>query len=374
VRCSYCAFNVYTHLEHRIAPFVEALIREIAWVGRANPGQPVHTIYFGGGTPTLLTLAQYRRILETIHTHFDVLPEVEISSEANPDDLTDMAYVRGLRDLGIERLSIGVQSAVESELAMYGRLHDAETVVQCVANARAAGFTNLSLDLIYGAPGQTLPMWHESLDAVIGLEPEHLSLYALGLEPKTAMDYWVERGKLPRPDDDLAADMYEVATERLDAAGFVQYEISNWAKPGYESVHNIQYWRNLPYVGLGPGAHGYAGGYRYQTIRSPHKYIEVMENGEAEAQPFPLTPALDSAEQVSREDEISETIMMGMRLLEAGVSLAAFEQRFGVGLLDIRGDAVAKYAQMGAVELMEDRLRFTERGRFISNRVLRDLV
>lgn len=374
VRCSYCAFNVYTHLQHQIDPFVGALVNEIVQVARGNPGHPVHTIYFGGGTPTLLSVSQYKHILRAIHDNFEVLPETEISTEANPNDLSELTYVQGLREIGLQRLSIGVQSALQSELEMYGRLHDAETVAQSVENARTAGFDNLNLDLIYGSPRQTMAMWQESLDAVIGLQPEHLSLYALGLEPKTAMEYWVRRGKLPEPDDDLAADMYEHATERLADAGFQQYEISNWAKPGYESIHNIQYWRNLPYLGLGPGAHGYAGGKRYKTIRSPHKYIEQLTNHEGEEFLFPLTAAMDTAEGVNRDDEIAETIMMGMRLLRTGISLTAFEERFGVRLTDIRGDAIEQYRALGAVELTDDRLRFTERGRFISNRVLRDLV
>jgi len=365
---------VYTQLDHQIEPFVKALIREIEWVAGQNPGHPVHTIYFGGGTPTLLTVAQYRRILRAITDNFDVLPNVEVSSEANPNDLSDVNYVHGLREIGLQRLSIGVQSAVQSELEMYGRLHDAETVARSVENARVAGFDNLNLDLIYGAPRQTMVMWQQSLDAVIELQPEHLSLYALGLEPKTAMEYWVQRGKLPEPDDDLAADMYEMATEQLAAAGFGQYEISNWAQAGYESLHNIQYWHNLPYLGLGPGAHGYAGGRRYKTIRSPHKYIQRLTSNDNPSQPFPLTPAIDTADIVSQEDEIAETIMMGMRLLDTGISLAQFEARFGVKLTDIRRDAIAQYQDLGAVELTDDRLRFTERGRFISNRVLRDLV
>ncbi len=374
VRCSYCAFNVYTNLQHQISPFVTALVNEIVEVAESNPGYPVHTIYFGGGTPSLLSVSQYERILEAIRDNFNVLPEAEISTEANPNDLSDLAYVEGLRTIGLQRLSIGVQSAVQSELEMYGRLHDSETVAQSVENARAAGFDNLNLDLIYGSPRQTMVMWKESLETVIALQPEHLSLYALGLEPKTAMEYWVRRGKLPEPDDDLAADMYEHATQRLAAAGFEQYEISNWAKPGYESIHNTQYWRNLPYLGLGPGAHGYAGGKRYKTIRSPHKYIERLTEEKTEKRPFPLTAAVDTADEIGRDEEISETIMMGMRLLQSGISLEAFEERFGVRLTDIRGDVIEQYQALGAVELTDDRLRFTERGRFISNRVLRDLV
>jgi oxygen-independent coproporphyrinogen-3 oxidase len=216
-------------------------------------------------------------------------------------------------------------------------------------------------------------MWEHTLEETLSLNPDHFSLYALGIEPRTAMEYWVRNEKLPAPDSDLAADMYERASERLAAAGFVQYEISNWAKPGRESRHNIQYWRNLPYLGLGPGAHGYAGGKRYQTIRSPHRYIKAMQAAEAYYS-FPLTPAVQDAVIVNREDEISETIMMGMRLLQEGISLSQFEQRFGMSLLDLRGEVIETYQAQGFLNLSDDSLRLTPAGRFVSNRILRDLV
>ncbi|MEL6268615.1 MAG: radical SAM family heme chaperone HemW, partial [Chloroflexota bacterium] len=373
VRCSYCAFNVYIHLEHLIHPFVTALLREIEITGKANPGLPVHTIYFGGGTPTLLTAEQFEQILEAIDRHFHVDDNAEISTEANPDDLLDANFTQQLRGTGINRLSIGVQSTVQSELEMFGRLHDADTVAQAVSNSRAAGFNSLNLDLMYGNPQQTLPMWEQSLQDTIALNPDHFSLYALGLEPNTAMDYWVNNGKLPHPDEDLAADMYDIATAVLANNGFGQYEISNWANPGHESRHNLQYWYNAPYLGLGPGAHGYAGGVRYHNIRSPHKYIKALHDDRADWQ-FPLTPVIAESTEVSRDDEISETIMMGMRLLHEGLSLAGFEHRFGVSLLDIRGDVIARYEQQGGLTLTDDRLLLTERGRLVSNRILRDLI
>lgn len=375
VRCSYCAFNVYIHLDHLIEPFVEALIREIEIVAQTNPGHQVHTIYFGGGTPTLLSAAQFERIISTIYEHFDVTNDAEVSTEANPNDLLDITFVRDLRKLGLSRLSIGVQSAVQRELELFGRLHDAQTVVRSVDIARQAGFDSLNLDLIYGTPQQTLADWDASLDAVIELQPEHLSLYALGLEPNTAMDHWVQNGKLPEPDDELAADMYDVATQRLAEGGYGQYEISNWSLPGHESLHNIQYWRNLPYLGLGPGAHGYAGGVRYHTIRSPHRYIEALTQDAAAADThFPLTPAVAEHTVVSRDDEIFETIMMGLRLLDEGIDLGGFEQRFGVSITDIRQEAIAYHREHGYLELSENRLRLTPKGRLVSNRVLRDLV
>ncbi|MEM6527750.1 MAG: radical SAM family heme chaperone HemW [Chloroflexota bacterium] len=373
VRCSYCAFNVYIHLDHLIEPFVEALIREIEITGNANPDLPVHTIYFGGGTPTLLAPGQFQRILQAIHHNFTVEDGAEVSTEANPNDLLDVDYTRQLREMGIKRLSIGVQSTVQSELEMFGRLHNAATVADAVRISREAGFDSLNLDLIYGNPQQTLSMWEQSLRDTIALEPDHFSLYALGLEPRTAMDYWVNNGKLPLPDEDLAADMYEMATTILAEGGFEQYEISNWAKPGHQSRHNLQYWYNTPYLGLGPGAHGYAGGVRYHNLRSPHKYIKLLQEDRGKWE-FPRTPVVEESVHVPHEEEISETIMMGMRLLQEGLSLQTFEDRFGVSLLEIRGDVIEQYEQQGGLQLTADRLLFTDRGRLISNRILRDLI
>lgn len=364
---------MYVNLDHLVVPFVDALIREITFVGERNPGLLVHSIYFGGGTPTLLTIAQFERIVGALRESFAVLPDAEISTEANPNDLMDHDYLEGLHQMGIERLSIGVQSVLQSELEMFGRLHDADMVAQAVENARAVGYDNINLDLIYGNPNQTMTMWQHTMEAVLVLQPDHFSLYALGIEPKTAMEYWIDNGKLHEPDGDLAADMYEWASGRLAAAGYGQYEISNWAKPGYESQHNMQYWRNLPYLGLGPGAHGYAGGKRYQTVRAPRRYIEALQ-GTSEDAAFPITPAVEHAVDVSREDEIAETIMMGMRLLQEGISLSRFEARFGVSLLKLRGDVIAEFEAQGVIERTHDTLRLTPAGRFVSNRILRDLI
>lgn len=373
VKCSYCAFNIYTQLEYLIPRYVDALCKEIRLLGATNIGHKVHSIYFGGGTPTLLSAAQYAHILSTLYQSFDILPNAEISTEANPDNLQTLSTAQGLKSAGINRISLGVQSVHADELAMFGRLHGTTGVDVAVANVRAAGFDNLNLDLIYGNPNQTLEMWQTTLARVIAYEPEHFSLYALGIEPKTALSYWIERGKLPLPDEDLSAEMYDVASEYLATSGFAQYEISNWAKPQYESQHNIQYWRNLPYLGLGPGAHGYANGIRYVVEPTPRYYIEKLEASTATLT-FPQTPAIREWHTVSREDEISETIMMGLRLLNEGIQLDVFESRFGVSFLTLRGDEIARYVDYGMLSQDERSVRLTSQGRLVSNRILRDLI
>ncbi|MEO8610599.1 MAG: radical SAM family heme chaperone HemW [Chloroflexota bacterium] len=372
IKCSYCAFNTYIHLESLIEPFIAALVREIEIVGNSQPHQPVGTIYIGGGTPSLLTPAQIAQILEAIHKHFDVLPGAEISMESNPSDI-HRDYMAALRGLGINRLSIGMQTANANELELFGRRHDNDAVVRAVSAARAGGFDNLNLDLIYGFPHQTLETWEMSLKQMLALQPEHISLYALGVEDGTAMKAWIASGRLPTPDDDLAADMYDLATDTLAASGYDQYEISNWSKVGYECRHNLQYWRNLPYPGFGPGAHGYANGVRYATLLSPHRYIKSLTDAN-EDYAFPRTPAVDQWNVVDREGEIADTLLMGLRLTREGISRPVFKQRFGEDLLDIHGPLVQRYENYGLLYVDESVVRLTQKGRLLSNMIFRELV
>ena len=371
-KCTYCAFNTYTNLEALIQPFTDAVVNELATVALSQPGTPVHTVFFGGGTPSLLSPEQFDQILAAIRQAYILQPNAEISLEANPNDITP-AYLTALRAVGLNRLSIGMQSAVESELRLFARRHDNDAVVHAVTAARQAGFDNLNLDLIYGIPHQTLDNWRLSLTQAVALRPEHLSLYALGLEEGTPMHTWVDRGRLPAPDDDLAADMYELATEILGSAGYVQYEISNWAKPGYECRHNLQYWVNEPYIGVGPGAHGFAGGVRYSTLHSPQRYFKALQGAPAPAD-FPRTPATDQAVVLEQDAEIAETLIMTLRLTRRGVSRANFADRFGVDLLDLHGAILDRFARLGLLEIDEQHVRITERGRLLSNLIFRELV
>lgn len=372
IKCTYCAFNTYVNLDALIEPFVQALVRELQIVGQSQPGQPVGTIYIGGGTPSILTPGQLEFILTAIHSDFNVLPDVEISMEANPSDL-DRPYMRALRNIGLNRVSIGMQSANANELELFARRHDNDATVRAVAAARQGGFDNLNLDLIYGVPHQTLADWENSLRQMLRLQPEHISLYALGLEDGTPMKRWVAGGRLPTPDDDLTADMYDLATDVLEAAGYEQYEISNWSKQGYACRHNLQYWHNLPYPGVGPGAHGFAGGVRYSTILSPQKYIQAMA-GAADHYRYPRTPATDQAVVVDRDTEISETLLMGLRLTQEGIRRAVFRERFGQDLLEVYGDVVHKYTAYGLLYVDDDVVCLTRRGRLLSNTIFREFV
>jgi len=372
-KCTYCAFNTYINLEMLIPAFVNALITEIGVSGKTSPDKRVHTVFFGGGTPSLLTIAQFGQIFEAIQASFDLDPDAEITIEANPNDLT-YDYLVGLRGVGVNRISLGMQSAVESELKLYARRHDHDVVKRVMPEIRRAGFERINIDLIYGGPYQTLESWRYTLEQTAAMSPEHISLYALGLEEGTPLLEWVENGRVPTPDDDLAADMYDMATEFLASQGYHQYEISNWCKAGEECRHNLQYWRNWPYIGVGSGAHGWAGGVRYATQLMPQRYIKLMEEYDGRPYDFPRTPATLDEVEVTHEDEIAEMLIMGLRLTQEGIGRADFAARFGQDILDVHPKTLPDFAARGLLEITPDKVCLTQQGRLLSNLVFRELV
>jgi oxygen-independent coproporphyrinogen-3 oxidase len=368
-RCAYCDFNTYAGQSEKIPGYVEALeseVREVA--GSAGQRLPAHTIFFGGGTPSLLSPLQFRSILRTIRQSFTISEDAEISLEANPGTL-DLKSLQGLYRLGFNRISLGVQSAHPQELHQLERIHDYFDVIEAVRWARQAGFRNLNLDLIYGLPEQTLERWKSSLELVLGLHPEHLSLYALTIESGTPFGLWEQRGKLPIPDPDLAADMYEWAGDRLKGAGYEQYEISNWAKPSFQCRHNLQYWRGKPYLGFGAGAHGFAAGVRYSNALRIKTYMQRCRA--ISTQPFPLSPAAVNSHPVSLFAEMQEAMMTGLRLTLEGVSADEFEQRYRRKLMEIFGEEIDELIRLGLLEWVQPKgnLRLTGRGRQVGNQV-----
>jgi oxygen-independent coproporphyrinogen-3 oxidase len=385
-RCAYCDFNTYAGHESLIPAYVEALIREVEFVARAAPQRlPVHTIFFGGGTPSLLTPHQFERILQTVRSNFTLVPtpssnpstlyapsippgssgssalsgssdtsgSSETSLEANPGTVT-LASLKGLRQAGFNRISYGVQSFHPDELRMLERIHNPFDVLDAVRWARQAGFGNLNLDLIYGLPEQTLARWQASLRHAVELAPEHLSLYALTIENGTPFGRWAAQGLLPLPDPDLAADMYEAASDFLAEQGYQQYEISNWTQPGFQCRHNLQYWRNLPYLGFGAGAHGCANGLRVSNVLRIKTYIEhfisLRSSPTSLFPPFPISPATVTRSALTRHTEMQETLMLGLRLTQEGVSAQSFWERFGQELMDVFGNEINELVDLGLLE------------------------
>jgi oxygen-independent coproporphyrinogen-3 oxidase len=376
-RCGYCDFNTYAGLDDLIPAYVDALVAEARYfASAAGERLPVHTVFFGGGTPSLLPVAQIERILATLAESFSLSANVEISLEANPGTLSP-DYLRGLRAAGVNRLSLGVQSASPQELLVLERQHDFEDVIMSVKWARQAGFDNLNLDWIFGLPGQSLASWQRNLELAVGLNPEHLSLYALSIEHGTPFQKMSARGLLPLADQDLVADMYELADAKLNAAGYAQYEISNWARTNSNGEllacrHNLQYWRTLPYVGLGAGAHGFVHGMRTADVLAPAVYIQRMQAGKCGA--FPRTPATASAERINATREMGEAMMMGLRLVQEGVSRTGFAQRFGAALEAIYGPQIERLQTLGLLETAADALRLTQHGRLLGNQVFMEFV
>lgn len=372
-KCPYCDFNSYAGLEGLMTPYADALIAEMALWREATRDARVATVFFGGGTPSFLPLAETERIVAALRGSFRLAPAAEITVEANPGS-ADSARLDGLRRLGFNRLSLGVQSFRDDELRLLGRVHSVAEARQAYRAARRAGFENVNLDLIYGLPGQPLAAWQRTLTEAIALRPEHLSLYALTLEEGTPLAADVARGRLPAPDPDLAADMYLWAGEALAAAGYQHYEISNWALPGYRCRHNLVYWHNQPYLGLGAGAHSCLGGFRFAAIRDPRRYIREVTAAGAKPTANGLSgflarlPHLESVVQAAPARAMAETAILGLRLVE-GMSLAAFRRRFGVGLLSAYGPAVAELTAAGLLERTNGRLRLTPKGCLLGNEV-----
>ena len=373
-KCPYCDFNTYAKIEPLIPAYVAALRREAEAWGTLLGRLKVQTIFFGGGTPSYLPLGDIAAILDTVHTAFAVEPDAEITLEANPGDFTPEKLASYLK-AGVNRLSIGVQSLDDGLLSLLGRRHNAAQAVEAYRMAGAAGFGNISLDLMFGLPRQSLAQWEASLRGAADLGPEHLSMYCLTLEAGTPMEHWVKSGAMPEPDADLAADMYLAAEEVMGGLGYRHYEISNWARTGRESRHNLTYWRNEPYLGIGPGAHSYLAGLRFANLKPPREYvarIEAMGNptqvAEVNADTVRSIPSVDTVEPIGPRLEMAETMMMGMRL-DTGVSLAAFQRRFGTTLAEAYGTEIAELTADGLVEQADGALRLTARGRLLGNRV-----
>jgi oxygen-independent coproporphyrinogen-3 oxidase len=364
--------------------YVRALVKEIAGLAPARDGQPrglpqpadplrdemIDTIYFGGGTPSLLSTGQIGSILKAVRERFIVAEAAEITLEINPGDGGETVDDRRhtmceWRRLGINRASFGAQTFDDRELKMLGRTHDAADVRTTFQLLREAGFDNVNFDLIAGLPGQTIEGWKRNLDEALQLRPEHLSLYLLDLHEGTPLYDQIARGMRPKPDDDLAAEMYAFMIEKTAAAGYEHYEISNFCRPGFESRHNSKYWNSAPYYGFGNSAHSYDGARRrWANQRDATKYVEAIECGEA--------PMVERT-KLSDEDVRSEAIFLGLRLMK-GISLANYRARFG---RDLRADfngQLDRLGEAGLIKIDSDVLKLTPRGALLSNEVFAALA
>lgn len=363
-KCTYCAFVTRSYVADLAERYVGALETELQCFPTTCATLPLNfatrradTLYIGGGTPSRLTPHQLERLLKACRAVFDLTPDAEITVEVNPGDAT-YERLAAYRALGVNRLSLGVQSFFDPDLVLTGRDHDANAARQAFQAARRAGFDNLSLDLIAGLPGQTGVTWRANLSEALALMPEHLSLYLLEVKAHTTLARQLAAGRLTVPDDDLAAELYLTTLDVLTQAGFETYEISNFARPGYRARHNLKYWTDMPYAAFGVGAHGYDGSERYWNDDRLENYLlQVEQTGSAVAGRTQRTP----------QERWQEAVILGLRLSD-GVSLQVLRKRYGVDLHDYRA-AISELQVTGLLTVTSDRLYLTPRGRLLSNEV-----
>ncbi len=395
-KCPYCDFNTYSGIEKLIPAYIDALCEEMRRWGELVPEASANTIFFGGGTPSYLEPSDMTRLMDVLGSSFPVASNAEITLEANPGDITPQKADAWLT-AGFNRVSMGVQSFDDALLKTLGRRHDSHGARTSFEALSDAGFRNRSLDLMFGLPGQSLHQWTGSLRQALDLEPDHVSLYGLQLEAGTPLEADVRLGRIDEPDDDLAAEMYLAAEEMFRVAGFRHYEISNWAQPEQESRHNLVYWENGPYLGLGPGAHSSLFGHRFANTRSPRGYmrslgvepttssdllrlVKTPPNQSVDANSAPailramvVNGPVDFIEETTLQLELAETMMMGLRL-DVGVTNEQFERRFGEGLRSVFAAQIDSLKSDGLLDEDSVGIRLTQRGRLLGNEVFERFV
>ncbi|HKG80498.1 MAG TPA: radical SAM family heme chaperone HemW, partial [Pyrinomonadaceae bacterium] len=353
-RCSYCDFATGLYQSDLAERYVRAVVQEIQ--SSRNVASHVDTIYFGGGTPSLLSPSQLDRILLALHDHFEIDKLPEITLEINPGSVNS-EKLREFRRLGMNRASFGAQTFDDAELGKLGRSHTAADAVETFAELRRSGFANVSFDLIAGLPGQTLAGWQRNIEIALELQPEHLSFYLLEVHSGTPLAEHIRRGVQPVPDDDLAGVMYEWMLERALQAGYEHYEISNLSHPGFHSRHNVKYWTGAPYYGFGCSAHSYDGHTRrWSNQRDVLKYVELVETG--------VSPIVDE-QQLSELDVRAEAVFLGMRLMQ-GLDIRRYRESFGVDLRDEHGEDLDRFCKAGLLEFDGDLIRLTRTGALLS--------
>jgi oxygen-independent coproporphyrinogen III oxidase len=379
-RCHYCDFNTFAGKENLIPAYVNAVNDELHIVKNHLPNVVLDSVYFGGGTPSLISAYFYQSLLATIGSVFAFHPDCEISLEANPGTLS-ASYLSHLHGLGFNRISIGVQSTDTFDLLRLDRTHSIGDILKAVHFARKAGFDNISLDLIFNLPWQNLSSWEHSLKRAIDLAPEHFSLYALIIEPGTALSNWYQKGLIAPQDQDLEADMYERAIELLELAGYEQYEISNWAKKDtkddFRCRHNLQYWFNLPYIGVGAGAHGYLGNVRTENVVEIESYLRRFRQDDRESYAFPETPATIHTEMIDRATQMRDFMWLGLRLVKDGISEERFYHSFGSSMRATFKDEIDELLNLGLIEWGRNdhtSLHLTRRGVMLANQVFMRFV
>ncbi|PUA36011.1 coproporphyrinogen III oxidase [Paenibacillus elgii] len=362
-KCHYCDFNSYVLKGQPVMDYLDALEREMERTVQAVPPGEIETIFVGGGTPTVLTPEQMEVFLRRVRAYFPAWsPQLEFTMEANPGT-TDLEKLQAMKEGGVNRISFGVQSFDNGLLEGIGRIHNTDDVYRSLENARQAGFTNLSIDLMFGLPKQTKAIMEATLKEALALDLPHYSIYSLKVEENTLFHTLYERGQLPLPEEDEEIGMFLLIMERLRSAGYGQYEISNFARPGYESRHNAMYWRNQSYYGLGAGAHGYVHGQRHVNIKGVQPYIDATRSG---------LPLLEKS-AVEVHEAMEDFMMVGLRML-GGVRKADFNEQFGMELDDVFGHVLQRQCSLGLLEGSAGGYKLSERGVLLGNEVFGEFL
>ncbi|MDD2314480.1 MAG: radical SAM family heme chaperone HemW [Proteiniphilum sp.] len=359
-RCTYCDFYTLTN-ESQMSTFVEALCRE-AETRKEELSETVKTIYFGGGTPSRLSREHFEQIFETLANQYSIDADAEITVEANPDDLSD-DYIGMLSKLPVNRLSIGIQSFDDEELKFLSRRHTARQAVEAVKKCQKQGFSNISIDLMYGLPGQSLELWERNLDQAVALSIQHISAYHLIYEEKTRMYSLLKAGKIRQVDETTSIAMFSKLIDRLTADGFIHYEISAFGKEGCFSRHNSAYWKGDSYLGLGPAAHSFNGENRFWNVASLNRYIQSMASGSPER----------VTEQLKPHEKYNEFILTGLRTMW-GINLTELKNRFGEQFFQFCMENAQKHLDQKLLNRDEDTLKLTRDGIFISDGIMTDLM
>jgi oxygen-independent coproporphyrinogen-3 oxidase len=364
-RCHYCNFATGGYESELARRYTAAVREEIGHADVSNKTgmRRADKIYFGGGTPTTLTVAQISSLIEACRGAFDVAPDSEITAEANPGSISQN-YLEELRAAGVNRLSFGAQSFDDGELRIIGRTHSSEEAREAVRTARAAGFANVSIDLIAGLPEQKMETWRRNLEEAFALEPDHLSVYLLELYKDAPLLHRINRGELRAIDDELTVEMYFALLDEAERRGFDHYEISNWSRPGFESRHNLKYWIGAPYWAFGVSAAGYDGRTRWSNTRNIHEYLAKLERGRS-----PIAERIE----LDDDDRQSENLFLSLRLKD-GVDLDEHLRRFGVDALERYRGEIERLREAGLIELGENRLKISRAGTVLANEVFAAFV
>jgi oxygen-independent coproporphyrinogen-3 oxidase len=358
--CHYCDFHFSTNQDIK-SELVQAITQELNIQNAYIGGESINTVYFGGGTPSLLSEDELKTVFNSVHSNFSVNPNAEVSMEANPDDLSE-EKLHLLKAIGINRLSIGIQSFDDGILKYLNRAHSSKAAIDCVAFARNAGFNNVSIDLIYAIPGQDIAGWKKNIQRAVDLYPEHISSYSLTIEEKTTFGRWHAKGKLHATDDDEAARQLEFLMRELENAGFDQYEVSNFGKPGFYSRHNSSYWKQEKYLGVGPSAHSYDGKSRQYNVSNNHLYVKSISEG--------AIPA--TKEELTREDSINEYLLTTLRT-SWGSDLGWLHNNFQYDLVKENASYIENLERKRLATFENNILKLTRAGRLLADKIASDL-